>query len=143
MQFYDSIVRCTIFRKTKAGYEVLLCKRAYTGEWEFPGGSVEPNETPTDAIVREVYEETKLTINVLKLKYIYSLPHPLDPETKPYYMRLYACTDFTGEPTPDQEEVSEVRWVAIANILDLPVTSLTNYLVVSIPAFYKEILHCS
>ena len=132
MQFYDSIVRCTIFRKTKAGYEVLLCKRAYTGEWEFPGGSVEPNETPTDAIVREVYEETKLTINVLKLKYIYSLPHPLD-----------ACTDFTGEPTPDQEEVSEVRWVAIANILDLPVTSLTNYLVVSIPAFYKEILHCS
>ena len=32
------------------------------GLWEFPGGKIEKNETAVDAIIREVKEETNLTI---------------------------------------------------------------------------------
>lgn len=48
----------------KAGNKVLLCKRAEFisrgGEWSIPSGHIEPGETPIDAAVRELYEETNI-----------------------------------------------------------------------------------
>lgn len=52
----------------------LLLKRSesehnYSNYWGLPGGSVEENETPTDAVIREVYEEMGVEIpNVRLLK---------------------------------------------------------------------------
>ena len=47
--------------------KVLITKRQNTkflsGLWEFPGGQIEKNETAVDAIIREVKEETNLTIS--------------------------------------------------------------------------------
>ena len=47
--------------------KVLITKRQNTkflsGLWEFPGGKIEKNETAVDAIIREVKEETNLTIS--------------------------------------------------------------------------------
>jgi len=40
------------------GRRVLLIRRADTGHWAIPGGKVEPGETATDALVRELAEET-------------------------------------------------------------------------------------
>lgn len=40
------------------GGKVLLCKRADTGEWAFPGGHIEDGESAHDAAVREASEET-------------------------------------------------------------------------------------
>jgi 8-oxo-dGTP diphosphatase len=50
----------------------LLLKRSenennYSGYWGLPGGGVEKNETPTDAIIREVMEETGLDITNMRL----------------------------------------------------------------------------
>lgn len=36
----------------------------YKGQWEFPGGKVEPGETPQQALVREIQEELAVTIQV-------------------------------------------------------------------------------
>jgi 8-oxo-dGTP diphosphatase len=49
--------------------EVLLIKRSMKsksagGKWEFPGGKVDPGEIFTDALAREVKEETNLSITV-------------------------------------------------------------------------------
>ncbi|MBI3553101.1 MAG: (deoxy)nucleoside triphosphate pyrophosphohydrolase [Elusimicrobia bacterium] len=48
------------------GGKVLLARRAphksQAGLWEFPGGKIEPGETPQHALVRELKEELGLTV---------------------------------------------------------------------------------
>lgn len=49
---------------------LLLIRRAHApsrGRWSLPGGRVEPGETPQQALVREVAEETGLTVEVGEL----------------------------------------------------------------------------
>ena len=50
--------------------KVFATQRGY-GEfkdgWEFPGGKIEPNETPEEAIVREIKEELDTEVEVLEL----------------------------------------------------------------------------
>ena len=53
---------------------ILLQRRSDNGLWGLPGGSVEIGESVRDAIVREVREETGLTVEVLRLIGVYSDP---------------------------------------------------------------------
>lgn len=52
------------------GNKVLSTQRGYgefKGGWEFPGGKIEPDETPKDALVREIKEELDADIEVGEL----------------------------------------------------------------------------
>ena len=53
---------------------ILLEKRRDCGWWGLPGGKVEPGESLVDAAVREVLEETGLTVEVTHLIGVYSAP---------------------------------------------------------------------
>ena len=53
---------------------ILLEKRRDCGWWGLPGGKVEPGESLLDAAVREVLEETGLTVEVTHLIGVYSEP---------------------------------------------------------------------
>jgi ADP-ribose pyrophosphatase YjhB (NUDIX family) len=53
---------------------VLFMRRADDGRWGLPAGAVDPGESPADAIVREVREETGLDVGVRRLVGVYSDP---------------------------------------------------------------------
>jgi 8-oxo-dGTP pyrophosphatase MutT (NUDIX family) len=54
--------------------QLLLQQRADGGQWGLPGGSVEVGESLTDAAIREVHEETGLTVTVRRMIGVYSDP---------------------------------------------------------------------
>jgi 8-oxo-dGTP pyrophosphatase MutT (NUDIX family) len=56
------------------GGRVLLARRIDTGNWELPGGAIEPGETATGATVREVLEETGVAIAVSGLAGVFCDP---------------------------------------------------------------------
>src|SRR5450631_2258870 len=53
---------------------VLLQRRANNGQWVLPGGAIEPDEEPADAVIREVWEETGLTVIPQRIIGVYGGP---------------------------------------------------------------------
>ena len=61
-----------IFNEDK---KALLTRRSDNGQWCLPGGAMEAGESVAEACAREVWEETGLRVEVLRLIGVYSDPH--------------------------------------------------------------------
>ena len=98
---------------------ILLIRRGKEparGEWAIPGGRVELGETMHEAAVREVMEETCVSIRPGKLVYFFETIQP-DPDGRIRFH--YAIFDFmaeylAGEPKP-RDDAMEARWVPAAD----------------------------
>lgn len=47
--------------------EILLIKRSDDGTWSLPAGAIDPDESPAEAVIREVAEETGLIVEIEKI----------------------------------------------------------------------------
>jgi ADP-ribose pyrophosphatase YjhB (NUDIX family) len=67
-------VSAIVWRGGPVGRELLLMRRSDNGHWGLPGGYVEMGESVSDAVAREVFEETGVKVDVGRLVGIYSDP---------------------------------------------------------------------
>lgn len=99
-------VVCAILQKDQ---KIFACQRGYgeyKGGWEFPGGKVEMNESPEDAIKREILEE--LDVEIAIDEYIYTIEY--DYPKFHLSMKCYLCHIINGELL--LKEASDAKWLS-------------------------------
>lgn len=98
--------------------KILISKRKQNvmlgGLWEFPGGKVRQGETLNEAMVREVIEETGVSVTILKeldtIKHTYS--------HFKITLTAFICAYQSGHPQP--KESDEVRWIKLTELDKYP-----------------------
>jgi 8-oxo-dGTP diphosphatase len=96
---------------------LLICQRkpaqSHSLKWEFPGGKVEPGETPEQALARELQEELDITGarggEIMRYQYTY-------PGKDAILLIFFRVTQFGGEPR--NVVFQEMRWEPAAKLAE-------------------------
>lgn len=111
------VVACAL---VDADGRVLIAQRPegkqLAGLWEFPGGKMEPGETPEETLVRELKEELGIETKVACLAPLTFASHSY--ETFNLLMPLYVCRRFWGIPRP--LDAQALKWVKPNKLRDYP-----------------------
>ena len=103
-----------------ADRRVLIAQRpqgkSLVGLWEFPGGKVEPGESPEAALIRELEEELGISTKEACLAPVSFASHSYD--NFHLLMPLYACRKWQGEP--QAREHAAIKWVRPQKLRDYP-----------------------
>lgn len=98
--------------------EVLLVKRADTGEWALVSGIVDPGEHPVDTIVREAMEETGVVIAVERMLWLLvgdPLVYPNGDQCQ-FLEHGFVARYVSGEAIVGDEESTQVGWFPITSL---------------------------
>jgi 8-oxo-dGTP diphosphatase len=99
---------------------VLLAQRpegkSMAGLWEFPGGKVEPGETPEAALIRELHEELGIETWDSCLAPLTFASHGY--ESFHLLMPLFACRKWNGTPHP--REGQRLSWASANELRNYP-----------------------
>jgi 8-oxo-dGTP pyrophosphatase MutT (NUDIX family) len=99
---------------------LLLVRQRDGDAWSTPGGAIEFDESPADAVVRETWEETGLLVSVARIFGIYGGPnfvvHYENGDEAQYVMVAFECAVLSGSLQSDGVETTDVRfWGADEN----------------------------
>ena len=92
--------------------EVLLVRRADTGEWTPVTGIIDPGEEPSDAGAREVLEEASVVAVPERLAWVHVLPPMVydNGDRAQYLDHTFRFRYVSGEPAPGDDENTDAGW---------------------------------
>ncbi len=101
------------------GQRLLMVRRASRrgyGNWQLPGGYIEPDETIEEAVAREVFEEAGVTAEV---DGILAVRNRYDPGLGNGIYVVLRLHPASGEPKPDGREVDRAEYLTLEEIRSL------------------------
>ena len=113
--YFNAAAAVACFVENEKG-ELLMCRRACNpakGTLDIVGGFVDPEESSTCAMVREMKEETGLDIAEADLQFLFSLPNVYEYSG----MTIHSCDSFFRVTIPAdaelkaQDDVAELMWM--------------------------------
>ncbi|NKI35884.1 Nudix family hydrolase [Wenzhouxiangella sp. XN79A] len=107
--------------------------RHLAGQWEFPGGKIEPGEAPNRALARELAEE--LGIEAGPMRPLVSVTHEYPATT--VRLRLFELHSYAG--TPEGREGQALQWVDVDRLreLDMPAADRPLVRLLQLDAHYS------
>ncbi len=90
--------------------------KSMSGLWEFPGGKLQKNETPEQALIRELYEELGIDTKESCLAPTGFASHSYDDFH--LLMPVFVCRVWEGIPQP--KEGQRIAWVTLAELPSYP-----------------------
>ena len=102
--------------------DVLLLKRSETDvrrplQWDIPGGHSNEHESPDQAAVREVLEETGIKLNARSIKLVYAISETVASDLNVVW--LYYVAKVSRQPVVLSNEHVAYSWVAIEQAVDM------------------------
>ena len=116
----SSVILVSACALVDADNRVLIAQRpegkSMAGLWEFPGGKVETDETPEDALIRELHEELGIRTWATCLAPLTFASHTY--EDFHLLMPLFICRKWDGNPV--SREGQALKWVRARKLRDYP-----------------------
>jgi ADP-ribose pyrophosphatase YjhB (NUDIX family) len=130
-------VRAAAFRDDGA---LLMVREATDGRWSLPGGWADVNQSPREAILREVREESGFEVAIRKLAAVFDRARHGHLPPRPFHVyKLFFLCDIAGGAAQTSLETTEIGFFAEANIpADLSIGRIVPYQIGRMFAHYRD-----
>lgn len=120
-------VRGAAFRD---GRILMVSETGDGGRWTLPGGWADPNETPAEAVAREVFEESGFQVAVRKLAGVYDREKQglVPPYPFHIYKHFFIC-EIIGGAARESVETGGARFFGLDELPELSVARVSAYLI--------------
>lgn len=108
-------VRGAVFKDDK----ILLVKERADGLWSLPGGWVDVNESPSEAVCKEIFEESGFKTKAIKLMALFDKNKHAHPIQLPHIYKIFFICELVGGQKKSSIETSDIDFFARDNLPEL------------------------